>query len=375
MNNSISFRRTVLYARKHYVENARYYGYGLLAILILLSVFAWFYGSWRSDPGEFRVTACFTMLGFMYYVTRLSCRNLYKRLPMVRSYTLPVTAREIPLHLVQHNGYRHPAFQPRLVACHSRGRHPRRQHHPNHDLSYMADDLHGAGRAAAGLLLGQGIPDENIPAARRSFHPILHHLLLGTDAIRRIIRPHSLFRIHCQHTLRHRKALFSAPEATPGIRRLHDDLRILDSRKLGEPDISSSGKKLSNNPAMQFNDNQPIWLQIYDHACRAIVSGRWPERERIPSIRELAVTLQVNPNTVMRAYDKLGSDGLILIRRGMGFFVAEGSQARTLEAQRHEFIRVELHTMFARMDELGIDMNDLQTLHNNYLKRKSHELY
>ena len=68
----------------------------------------------------------------------------------------------------------------------------------------------------------------------------------------------------------------------------------------------------------------------------------------------------------MRAYDKLGSDGLILIRRGMGFFVAEGSQARTLEAQRHEFIRVELHTMFARMDEL-------QTLHNNYLKRKSHE--
>jgi hypothetical protein len=56
MNNSISFRRTVLYARKHYVENARYYGYGLLAILILLSVFAWFYGSWRSDPGEFRVT-------------------------------------------------------------------------------------------------------------------------------------------------------------------------------------------------------------------------------------------------------------------------------------------------------------------------------
>lgn len=42
MNNSISFRRTVLYARKHYVENARYYGYGLLAILILLSVFAGF---------------------------------------------------------------------------------------------------------------------------------------------------------------------------------------------------------------------------------------------------------------------------------------------------------------------------------------------
>lgn len=94
---------------------------------------------------------------------------------------------------------------------------------------------------------------------------------------------------------------------------------------------------------MQFNDNQPIWLQIYDHACRAIVSGRWPERERIPSIRELAVTLQVNPNTVMRAYDKLGSDGLDPYPPRHGDSSSpKGSQARTLEAQRHEFIRVEL---------------------------------
>lgn len=124
---------------------------------------------------------------------------------------------------------------------------------------------------------------------------------------------------------------------------------------------------------MQFNDNQPIWLQIYDLACRAIVSGKWPEGERIPSVRELAVTLQVNPNTVMRAYDKLESDGLILTRRGMGFFVTEGSQTRTLEAQRREFIRVDLRAVFARMDELGIDMNDLQIFHDNYLKRKDNE--
>lgn len=124
---------------------------------------------------------------------------------------------------------------------------------------------------------------------------------------------------------------------------------------------------------MQFSDNQPIWLQIYDLACRAIVSGKWPEGERIPSVRELAVTLQVNPNTVMRAYDKLESDGLILTRRGMGFFVTEGSQARTLEAQRREFIRVDLRAVFARMDELGIDMNDLQIFHDNYLKRKDNE--
>ena len=49
---------------------------------------------------------------------------------------------------------------------------------------------------------------------------------------------------------------------------------------------------------MQFNDTQPIWLQIYDYACRAILAGRWTEQARIPSVRELAVTLEVNPNTV-----------------------------------------------------------------------------
>lgn len=73
------------------------------------------------------------------------------------------------------------------------------------------------------------------------------------------------------------------------------------------------------NRLMQFNDTQPIWLQIYDYACRAILAGRWTEQARIPSVRELAVTLEVNPNTVMRAYDKLETDGVIITRRGMGF--------------------------------------------------------
>lgn len=124
---------------------------------------------------------------------------------------------------------------------------------------------------------------------------------------------------------------------------------------------------------MQFNDTQPIWLQIYDYACREIAAGRWAEQERIPSVRDLAVTLQVNPNTVMRAYDKLESEGLILTRRGMGFFVADKAQTRSLERQRDRFLRVDLNALFARMEELGIDMHDLGQYHDNYLKTKHHE--
>lgn len=124
---------------------------------------------------------------------------------------------------------------------------------------------------------------------------------------------------------------------------------------------------------MQFNDTQPIWLQIYDYACREIAAGRWAEQERIPSVRDLAVTLQVNPNTVMRAYDKLESEGLILTRRGMGFFVADKAQTRSLERQRDRFLRVDLNALFARMEELGIDMHDLGQYHDNYLKTKHRE--
>ena len=127
------------------------------------------------------------------------------------------------------------------------------------------------------------------------------------------------------------------------------------------------------NRLMQFNDTQPIWLQIYDYACRAILAGRCTEQALIPSVRELAVTLEVNPNTVMRAYDKLETDGVIITRRGMGFFVTEGAQARTLTAQRNQFIRVELHALFVRMEELDIDMSDLQRQHENYLNQKNHE--
>lgn len=123
---------------------------------------------------------------------------------------------------------------------------------------------------------------------------------------------------------------------------------------------------------MQFNDNQPIWLQIYDYVCCGVVSGRWPEQERLPSVRELAANLQVNPNTVMRAYERLEGDTLISNRRGIGFFVEPGARARTLDAQRHEFLTQELPALFRRMDELGLEADTIHRLHEQF-KREHHE--
>ena len=91
---------------------------------------------------------------------------------------------------------------------------------------------------------------------------------------------------------------------------------------------------------MDFKETQAIYLQIVDLVCDHIVTGKWKAQERIPSVRELGVQLEVNPNTVMRAYDYLQAREIICNKRGVGFFVTEGASkqitARYLPA--NEFI-------------------------------------
>lgn len=67
----------------------------------------------------------------------------------------------------------------------------------------------------------------------------------------------------------------------------------------------------------------PIYLQIADGIREAVAVGLYRPGEPLPSLRALALDVQVNPNTVQRAYDELARDGLIYSRRGKGVFVAE----------------------------------------------------
>ncbi len=62
---------------------------------------------------------------------------------------------------------------------------------------------------------------------------------------------------------------------------------------------------------MEFNDHKPIYLQIADTVCDKIVSGEWNAEDRVPSVRELGMTLGVNPNTIMRSYEYLQTINVI----------------------------------------------------------------
>ena len=105
---------------------------------------------------------------------------------------------------------------------------------------------------------------------------------------------------------------------------------------------------------MDFKETQAIYLQIVDLVCDHIVTGKWKAQERIPSVRELGVQLEVNPNTVMRAYDYLQAREIICNKRGVGFFVTEGASKQITESRREEFVGTELPDIFRRMSLLAI---------------------
>lgn len=115
---------------------------------------------------------------------------------------------------------------------------------------------------------------------------------------------------------------------------------------------------------MEFKDNQAIYLQIADHFYENILQKKWEGGEKIPSIRDMAVQFEVNPNTTMRTFSFLQEKGIIFNKRGIGYFVADDGYKRTLELKKEQFIKEDLPLLFRTMDLLGITMEDLQKIYN-----------
>ena len=77
---------------------------------------------------------------------------------------------------------------------------------------------------------------------------------------------------------------------------------------------------------MIFNNDKPIYLQMADRLSDEILAGTYHDDERIPSVREYAVLLQVNTNTAVKAYEELARNEIIYNRRGLGYFVTKGAK-------------------------------------------------
>jgi DNA-binding transcriptional regulator YhcF (GntR family) len=120
---------------------------------------------------------------------------------------------------------------------------------------------------------------------------------------------------------------------------------------------------------MEFNDAQAIYLQIADYVCDQIQLQKWNADEKIPSVRELAVTLEVNPNTVMRSYEHLQQQNIIYTQRGMGYFVSRDAPAQINKTRKENFLKEELPQVFRKMILLGIETDDIADRFEKFKKQ------
>ena len=110
---------------------------------------------------------------------------------------------------------------------------------------------------------------------------------------------------------------------------------------------------------MTFNNDKAIYIQMANRLCDDILAGTYSDDDRVPSVREYAVSLEVNTNTAVKAYDQLARDGIIYNRRGLGYFVTPGARDNIMLARRKAFLDTTLPSLFRDMRLLGIGINDI----------------
>ncbi|MGM0432224.1 MAG: GntR family transcriptional regulator [Spirochaetota bacterium] len=122
---------------------------------------------------------------------------------------------------------------------------------------------------------------------------------------------------------------------------------------------------------MQYNQDKPIYLQIADYMQDQILSGSWKDEQRIPSIRDMAIEMEVNPNTVTRTYNYLQEQGIIDMQRGIGYFTSPQAEEKVREIKRAECLDTLLPEVVRTMIRVGITIEEFNALYYHYTSQES----
>jgi GntR family transcriptional regulator len=117
---------------------------------------------------------------------------------------------------------------------------------------------------------------------------------------------------------------------------------------------------------MEFSENKPIYLQIADRFFEQILKKKWTPEKRIPSVRDIAVMMEVNPNTAIRAFHYLQEKKILYNRRGVGYFLSKDAHDKVKELKREEFIQKKLPHFVKEMKLLGFTFSELNELYKKY---------
>lgn len=111
----------------------------------------------------------------------------------------------------------------------------------------------------------------------------------------------------------------------------------------------------------EWTEDQPIYRQLRDKVVAAIMDGSMAEGEALPSVRAVAVDMQINPITASKAYQELVMDGLVEKKRGLGMFVVDGARGKLLEGERDKFLTEEWPRILEHIKRLGLSVAELPT--------------
>lgn len=107
------------------------------------------------------------------------------------------------------------------------------------------------------------------------------------------------------------------------------------------------------------DDSKPVYLRLREIIAASILDGEFRDGDMLPSVRALAAQQGANPLTVAKAYQCFQDDGLVVVKRGVGMFVAEGATRRLREAERARFFETVWPPVAEQIKRLGISADDL----------------
>ena len=110
---------------------------------------------------------------------------------------------------------------------------------------------------------------------------------------------------------------------------------------------------------LRTQHEKPVYVRLRETIADAILAGTYADGDALPSVRALAAEQQANPLTVAKAYQGFQDEGLIVVKRGVGMFVAPGARARLNDSERNRFLKEEWPEIRVRMRRLGIDPAEL----------------
>jgi DNA-binding transcriptional regulator YhcF (GntR family) len=125
---------------------------------------------------------------------------------------------------------------------------------------------------------------------------------------------------------------------------------------------------------MNYATNQSIFIQIADQLCDRVLSGAYQSDGRIPSVRELATEMEVNPNTVMRSFERLQHHEIIYNKRGIGYFISPDAREKIHEMRHYHFIDEVLPSVFKEMSLLDVNFEELTKAYHIYLSTTKSEM-